>query len=52
MEQIAEGTSFVDVEYRGNSYYIACAVLEGDAGIALIDPGPTASLPGLEKGLA
>jgi len=52
MEQIAEGTSFVDVEYRGNRYYIACAVLEGDAGIALIDPGPTVSLPGLEKGLA
>jgi glyoxylase-like metal-dependent hydrolase (beta-lactamase superfamily II) len=52
MEQIAQRTSFVDVEYLGNEYYIACAVLEGDDGIALIDPGPTVSLPGLERGLA
>lgn len=52
MEQIAERTCFVDVEYLGNKYYIACAVLEGDDGIALIDPGPAVSLPGLERGLA
>ncbi len=52
MEQIAEKTSLVDVEYRGNSYYIACAVLESESGVALIDPGPAVSLPGLEKGLA
>jgi glyoxylase-like metal-dependent hydrolase (beta-lactamase superfamily II) len=52
MQQIAEGTCFVDVEYLGNEYYIACAVLEGADGIALIDPGPAVSLPGLERGLA
>jgi glyoxylase-like metal-dependent hydrolase (beta-lactamase superfamily II) len=52
MEQIADRTGVVDVEYLGNEYYIACAVLEGDEGIALIDPGPSVSLPGLERGLA
>jgi glyoxylase-like metal-dependent hydrolase (beta-lactamase superfamily II) len=52
MEQIADRTSFVDVEYLGNPFYIACAVLEGDEGLALIDPGPAVSLPGLDRGLA
>lgn len=51
MERIAERTGLVDVEYLGKEHYIACAILEGDSGIALIDPGPSVSLPKLEEGL-
>jgi glyoxylase-like metal-dependent hydrolase (beta-lactamase superfamily II) len=51
MERIAERTGLVDVEYLGKEHYIACGVLEGDSGIALIDPGPTVSLPVLEEKL-
>lgn len=37
-----------DVRFRGRSRLIACAVLETDAGLILVDPGPTSSLETLE----
>ncbi len=43
-------TALIDLEYLGRKRYIACALLQGD-GPVIIDPGPTVSLPTLEKGL-
>lgn len=40
-----------DVRFRGRSRLIACAVLETDAGLILVDPGPTSSLETLEHAL-
>lgn len=40
-----------DVRFRGRSRLIACAVLETDAGLILIDPGPTSTLKTLESAL-
>lgn len=48
---IADGTWFIDVEHQGHPGLIACGVLETDAGLLLVDPGPTASLAALEAGL-
>ncbi len=48
---IADKTWFVDVEYRGMPRLIACGVLETDAGLLLVDPGPTVSLAMLEQKL-
>lgn len=41
----------VDVRFRERSRLIACAVLETDAGLILIDPGPTSTLKTLESAL-
>ena len=38
-----------DVRFRGRSRLIACAVLEADAGLILVDPGPTSTLKTLER---
>ncbi len=48
---IADKTWFIDVEYKGYDRLIACGVLETDAGLLLVDPGPTVSLATLEAGL-
>ena len=47
----ADKSWFVDVEYKGVPRLIACGVLETDAGLLLVDPGPTVSLPTLEQKL-
>jgi glyoxylase-like metal-dependent hydrolase (beta-lactamase superfamily II) len=49
---IADKTWFVDVKYKEYPRLIACGVLETDAGLLLVDPGPTVSLAALEAGLA
>lgn len=45
------GVTIADVEYLGNPGYIAASVLECDDGLAIIDPGPTTSLTGLQARL-
>ena len=40
-----------DVRFRGRSRLIACAVLETETGLILIDPGPTSTLKTLESAL-
>ena len=49
---IATDTWYVDVGYQGLARLIACGVLETEAGLLLVDPGPATALPGLEAGLA
>ena len=48
---IADKTWYIDVEYQGHPHLIACGVLETDAGLLLVDPGPAASLDTLEAKL-
>jgi glyoxylase-like metal-dependent hydrolase (beta-lactamase superfamily II) len=44
--------TFLDLNFQGLERVIGTAVLRGPSGLALIDPGPTSSLPALESGLA
>jgi glyoxylase-like metal-dependent hydrolase (beta-lactamase superfamily II) len=50
MSEAPTDTMLIDVEYLGQSRYIACALLEGERPV-VIDPGPTVSLGMLEQGL-
>jgi glyoxylase-like metal-dependent hydrolase (beta-lactamase superfamily II) len=51
MIRLASGIDYIDVNFLGYPNIIATAVLQGPGGAALIDPGPTTSLPNLEAGL-
>ena len=44
-------TWLVDVKFRGKSRLIACAVLQTNHGLTLIDPGPTTTIPVLQSAL-
>ncbi|MCZ6917449.1 MAG: MBL fold metallo-hydrolase [Gemmatimonadetes bacterium] len=51
MERIADGVGLVDLHHDGRRSVIAAAVLETDSGVAVIDPGPSATIPALRSGL-
>ena len=51
MNTLAPGISYVDVNFLGVPGIIATAVLHGPGGVALIDPGPTSTLPALRAAL-
>ncbi len=51
MDQIADKTHFLDLDFCGHSSVIGAAVLELDSGVAIIDPGPASTVPGLRVGL-
>src|SRR6185295_307846 len=51
MNTLAPGISYIDVNFLGVPGIIATAVLHGPGGVALIDPGPTSTLPALRAGL-
>src|ERR1051326_4133364 len=51
MPTLASGMSYVDVEFLGRPRVIATAVLTGADGVALVDPGPSSTLPTLRRGL-
>ena len=52
MNTLAPGISYIDVNFLGVPGIIATAVLHGPGGVALIDPGPTSTLPALRAALA
>ena len=52
MPALTEKLFHVDVGYQDTPRLIACGVLETEAGLLLVDPGPTSSLGGLRRGLA
>ena len=52
METIARGITCTDLMHRGRPRVIATAVVQGAAGVALIDPGPTSCLETLRAALA
>ena len=51
MITLATGISYVDLQFRGVPRVIATGVLDGPSGVALIDPGPSSTLPALERSL-
>jgi glyoxylase-like metal-dependent hydrolase (beta-lactamase superfamily II) len=52
MITLANGLSYIDLQFQGLSRAIATAVLHGPDGVALIDPGPSSTLPALTAALA
>ena len=51
MNSLASGVDYVDLNFLGYPNIIATAVLHGRGGVALIDPGPSTSLPTLRATL-
>ena len=51
MNPLAAGVSYLDLLFRGTPRVIATVVLHAAGGVALIDPGPTSTLPALRKAL-
>jgi len=51
MIPLASGLSYVDVLFQGVPHTIASAVLHGPGGVAIVDPGPTSTLPVLRRTL-
>jgi glyoxylase-like metal-dependent hydrolase (beta-lactamase superfamily II) len=49
---LASGVSWFDLLFQGRPNRIACGVVTGPAGTAIVDPGPTSSLETLEASLA
>lgn len=52
MQTLAAGISYFDLNFQGRPRVIACGVLHGPGGVALIDPGPSSTLPTLRHHLA
>jgi glyoxylase-like metal-dependent hydrolase (beta-lactamase superfamily II) len=52
MITLAPGVSYTDVHFIGLPGIIASVVLHGPGGAAIIDPGPTSTLPALVAGLS
>src|SRR5689334_11435981 len=52
MTTLAPGILFADLEFQGMRRIIATATLQGPDGITIVDPGPTSTLPAIERHLA
>ena len=52
MTTLASGITFADLQFQGQPRIIAIGVLQGPDGIALVDPGPSTTLPVLRRELA
>lgn len=52
MTVLASGISFADLEFLGLGRIIATAMLCGSDGIAIVDPGPSTTVPVLKRHLA
>jgi glyoxylase-like metal-dependent hydrolase (beta-lactamase superfamily II) len=52
MQTLAAGMSYFDLNFQGESRVIACAVIQGPGGVAIVDPGPSSTLPVLRRHLA
>jgi glyoxylase-like metal-dependent hydrolase (beta-lactamase superfamily II) len=51
MQTISRGITYTDLMHRGRPRVIATAVVQGAAGVALVDPGPTSCLETLRTAL-
>ncbi len=47
MQRLGDGLALIDVLHLGSPQVIAAGVVEAGAGVAIVDPGPTTSLPHL-----
>jgi glyoxylase-like metal-dependent hydrolase (beta-lactamase superfamily II) len=51
MNNLAAGVSYLDLKFQATPRVIATVVLQGAGGVALIDPGPSSTLPTLRQEL-
>jgi glyoxylase-like metal-dependent hydrolase (beta-lactamase superfamily II) len=51
MIALASGLSYLDLKFLDTPNVIASAIAQGSAGVAIIDPGPTSTLPTLTAAL-
>jgi glyoxylase-like metal-dependent hydrolase (beta-lactamase superfamily II) len=51
MIALASGLSYFDLQFQGAARLIATAVVHGAGGVALVDPGPSSTLPTLRREL-
>jgi glyoxylase-like metal-dependent hydrolase (beta-lactamase superfamily II) len=51
MQTLAAGVSFFDLHFQARARIIASAVLHGPGGVAIVDPGPSTTLPTLRAEL-
>jgi len=51
MIPLAAGVSYVDLQFLGVPRVIATVILHGPGGVALVDPGPSSTLPALRAEL-
>jgi glyoxylase-like metal-dependent hydrolase (beta-lactamase superfamily II) len=51
MPVLASGVDYVDLKFLGRAEIIATAILHGSPGVALIDPGPSTTIPELTSAL-
>ena len=51
MSTLASGLDYVDLNFLGYPEIIATAILQGAAGVALVDPGPSTTLENLRAAL-
>jgi glyoxylase-like metal-dependent hydrolase (beta-lactamase superfamily II) len=51
MTPLASGLDYIDLNFLGRPQIIATAILQNASGVALVDPGPTTTLPGLVETL-
>src|SRR5688500_7156433 len=52
MHTLAAGISFFDLHFQEYPHVIATAVLHGPGGVAIVDPGPSSTLPIFRRELA
>jgi glyoxylase-like metal-dependent hydrolase (beta-lactamase superfamily II) len=52
MHPLATGISYFDLNFQNRQRVIACGVLHGPGGVAIIDPGPSTTLPVLRQTLS
>ena len=52
MTTLTSGIAYADLEFQGLHRIIATATLTGADGVTVVDPGPTTTLPALERHLA
>ena len=51
MTVLSHGLSYVDLNFLGRPHAIGSGIVQSDAGVAIVDPGPTTSLSTLELSL-
>jgi glyoxylase-like metal-dependent hydrolase (beta-lactamase superfamily II) len=52
MTVLSAGLDYIDIQFLGQPALIATGVIHGAGGVALIDPGPSTTIPTLVKALA
>lgn len=52
MQTLAAGVAYLDLQFQHTPHVIAAAVLHGPGGAAIVDPGPSSTLPVLRRTLA